>query len=90
MVEVVSISAYTAAWAMDAAKPLARVPASIAAREARRMELRQKRDGSDDDKIEEAAPAIQSTAVALDMMIEGERQPQATIQQAIESYVENE
>ncbi|MGO4436448.1 hypothetical protein [Rhizobium sp. RAF56] len=89
MVEVVTVSAYTAAWAMDAAKQPARVPTAIAAREARRMELRQKRREAGDAEVEAIVPAVQSTALALELMIEGERQPQSTMQQAITSYEEN-
>lgn len=90
MVEIVGVSASTAAWVMDAAKPPARVPVSIAAREARRMEKRQERQDASDDEIDSTVPAIQSTAVALDMMTEGNRQPQSTMKHAIDSYIENE
>jgi hypothetical protein len=89
VVDVVSISAYTAAWAMDAAKQPVRTPASLAARDARRMELRQKRGDAGVSRIDSPFSAVQSAAAALDTMIEGERQPQSTMRQAIESYGEN-
>jgi hypothetical protein len=90
VVEVVTVSAYTAGWAMEAAKPPARTPASVAAREARLREVRQARDGdADEDDVESLVPTIQSTAVALDLLTEGDRQPRSSIQQVIDAYSEN-
>ena len=89
MVDVVSISAYTAAWAADAAKPLARTPASLAARAARRMEQRQKRGEAAAEDAASLVPAVSSGAAALDTMIASERRPQSTMRQALESYGEN-
>lgn len=89
MAEIVTVSAYTAGWAMDAVKQPARVPTAIAAREARRMELRQKRGDTNVQAVDGTLPVIQPTAIGLDLAIEGERLPQSTMQQAIESYEEN-
>jgi hypothetical protein len=90
MVEVVNVSAYMAAWLADTAKAPVLVPAAIVARNARRTELRQQRDGATDDEIESPSLVIQSTAIALDLMMQGESQPRSTLQHAIESYAENE
>jgi hypothetical protein len=90
MTDVVNVSANMAAWASDAMKPPQRVPTSVAAREARRMEVRQERDGVSEDDIESTVPAIQSTAIALDLLNEGNRQPQSAIQRVIDAYIENE
>jgi hypothetical protein len=79
-----------AAWVADAAKQPAVVPPSIAARNARRMEIRQERGDASDDEIESATPVIQSTTIALDLMEQGSRQPQATVKHAIESYFEDQ
>lgn len=89
MTDIVSVSAYTAGWVMDAVKTPARVPTSIAAREARRMELRQTRGDTDDDEVDGALPVIQPAAMGLDLSVDGERLPQSTMQQAIHSYKEN-
>jgi hypothetical protein len=91
MVEVVTVSAYTAGWAMEAVKQPARTPASIVAREARLREIRQERGGaSDEGDIENAIPTIQSTEVALDLLTEGDRQPKSNFQQVVKAYSENE
>lgn len=90
MVEVTTVSAYTAGWAMEVLKPEPRVPTSIAAREARRIELRQEKEDADEDDLESTVPVIQSTEIALDLLNEGNRQPRSTVQHAIDSYVENE
>jgi len=90
MVAVVNVSAYTAAWAADAAKQPTLVPASIAARAARKEALRRERDDVDDSDVESISPIIQATTVALDLMDEGSRQPRSTLQHALESYAEND
>jgi hypothetical protein len=90
MVEVVNVSAYMAAWAADAAKPPVLVPASIAARDARRLQKRQQRDGVTDIEIDSPSLVIQSTSVALDLMTQGNGQPRSTLKHAIDSYTENE
>jgi len=90
MVEVVNVSAYLAAWAADTAKQPTLVPASIAARTARKEALRRERDDIDDSDVESISPIIQSTTVALDLMDEGSRQPRSTLQHALESYAEND
>ncbi len=90
MVEIIGVSANAAAWVADLVKPQVRVPTSVAAREAKRMQDHLERDGGSDDDIESTIPAIQSTAVALDLLAEGNRQPQVTVQHVIDSYIENE
>lgn len=90
MVEVVNVSAYMAAWAADAAKPPTLVPASIAARTARKEAVRRERDDVSDGDVESISPIIQSTTIALDLMNEGSRQPRSTLRHALESYAEND
>jgi hypothetical protein len=90
MVEVVNVSAYMAAWAADAAKPPVLVPAAIVARNARKSELRQRQVGAADDELESSSLVIQSTDVALDLMMQGESQPRSTLRHAIESYADND
>ncbi|PZM13190.1 hypothetical protein [Rhizobium tubonense] len=90
MVEVVNVSAYMAAWAADVAKPPVLVPSSIAARDARKLQKRQERDGATDNDIESPTLVIQSTSVALDLMTQGNSQPRSTLRHAIESYAEND
>jgi hypothetical protein len=91
MVEVVTVSAYTAGWAMEALKQPIRTPATIVARDERRREIRQEHDGADDEgDVESALPTIQSTEVALDLLTEGNRQPQSNFQQVVKAYSDNE
>jgi hypothetical protein len=90
MVEVVNVSAYMAAWAADSAKQPTLVPASIAARTARKEALRRERDDVSDSDVESMSPIIQSTTIALDLMNDGSRQPRSTLQHALDSYAEND
>jgi hypothetical protein len=90
MVEVVNVSAYMAAWAADAVKPPTLVPASVAARTARKEALRLERDDVSDSDVEGISPIIQATTIALDLMDEGSRQPRSTLQHALQSYAEND
>lgn len=61
------------------------MPASMAAREARKLADRQIR-GTTVDEFEETPNIIQSTEVALDLMSKGNKQPQAGLQHALKSY----
>ncbi len=91
MVQVLTVSAYTAGWAMEALKPPIHAPASVVAREKRLREIRQERDGiSDAGDIEGPLATVQSTSVALDLLTEDNRQPRPTVQHVIDSYIENE
>jgi hypothetical protein len=85
MTQVLTISATTASSAIEALRPLQRVPASIAAKEARRLADRQTKTDSGEN-IDETANIIQSTEVALDLMTKGNKQPQAGLKQALQSY----
>jgi len=90
MVEVTNVSAYMASWVADAAKQPTIVPRSIAAREARKIQLLQERDGVTDGDIESTAPIMQATTAGLDLMNEGYHQPRSTLSHALGAYAENE
>ena len=85
MTQVVTISASTAAAAFDTLRITPRVPTSIAAKDARRIADRQLK-GTTADEVEETQNIIQSTEIALDLMTKGNKQPQAGLQQALNSY----
>ncbi|WP_454849561.1 hypothetical protein [Rhizobium binxianense] len=85
MTQVVTISATTAAIALETLRIPQRVATSTVAREARRSADRQSNAGSAQ-AAEETASIIQSTEVALDLMARGNRQPQAGLKQALQSY----
>lgn len=85
MTQVITISASTAAAAFETLRIAPRVPASIAAKEARRIADRQLK-GAAADEVEETQNIIQSTEIALDLMTSGNKQPQAGLQQALKSY----
>lgn len=86
MTQVITVSANTAAYAMEALKPQARVPSSMAAREAKRLAARQERDIGG---VDTPLLTISSTEVALELLTMGNRQPQTGVRQAIESYEES-
>lgn len=90
MVEVVNVSAYMVAWAADAAKQPTLVPTTIAQRTARKEALRRKRGDVDESDVESISPIIQATTIGLDLMNEGSRQPRSTLQNALDSYAEND
>lgn len=85
MTQLVSISASTAALAFESLRIPQRVATGTAARDARKLAERQLNRSSGDDP-DETANIIQSTEVALDLMTKGFRQPQAGLQQALQSY----
>lgn len=90
MVEIVNVSATMAAWASDAAKPPAVVPRTIAAREARKIQLRQERDDVTEDDVSSTDPVIQTAMAGLDLMNENPHHPQMTLNEVLRSYAENE
>ncbi|PKA39068.1 hypothetical protein [Rhizobium sullae] len=85
MTQVVTISASTAATAFETLRIAPRVPASMVAKDARRIADRQLK-GRSGQELNETASIIQSTEVALDLMTKGNKQPQAGLQQALKSY----
>ncbi|MBB2751182.1 UNVERIFIED_ORG: hypothetical protein GGI57_001860 [Rhizobium aethiopicum] len=85
MTQLLSISANTAAVAFESLRIPQRVATSTAARDARRIADRQLKADSPD-QVEEPSNIIQSTEVALDLMAKGNRQPQAGLRQALQSY----
>jgi hypothetical protein len=84
MTQLVSISASTAALAFESLRIPQRVAPGTAAREARKIAERQLNQSGEDP--EETTNIIQNTEVALDLMTMGYRQPQAGLQQALQSY----
>ena len=87
MTQLLSISANTAAVAFESLRIPQRVATSTAARDARRLADRQSKAESTDE-VDEPSSIIQSTEVALDLMAKGNRQPQAGLKQALQSYEE--
>lgn len=83
-----NISADTAVAAFESLKIPPRVSASTAAKEARRISERRTKIDSGQD-LDESAVVIQSTEVALDLMTMGQRQPQASLKQALKLYRED-
>ena len=88
--EILNVSAYMASWVADSAKPPTVVPKSIAVREARKIQLRQERGDIAEDDIDSASPIIQTAMAGLDLMNEGNHQPQSTLNQVLRSYAEND
>ena len=84
MTQLVSISANTAAVAFESLRIPQRVATGTAARDARKIAERQLNQSGEDP--EETTNIIQNTEVALDLMTKGYRQPQAGLQQALQSY----
>ena len=85
MTQLLSISASTAAIALETLRIPQRVATSTAARDSRRLADRQlKAEGTEG--IDDPSSIIQSTEVALDLMEKGNRQPQAGLKQALQSY----
>lgn len=85
MTQVVTISATTAATALETLRIPQRVATRTVAREAKRIADQQLNAGSAQ-AAEDMAGIIQSTEVALDLMARGNRQPQAGLRQALQSY----
>ncbi|MDM9623501.1 hypothetical protein [Rhizobium sp. S96] len=83
-----SISASTAAAAIETLRIPQRVATSTAAKEARRLAERQAKADSGQD-VDEPTSIIHSTEVALDLMTMGQRQPQAGLRQALKFYEED-
>lgn len=84
MTQLVSISASTAALAFESLRIPQRVATGTAVREARKIAERQLNQSGE--SPEETTNIIQNTEVALDLMTKGYRQPQAGLQQALQSY----
>jgi hypothetical protein len=87
-VNVVSVSATTAAAAFESLRIAPRVSASMAAKEARKIAER-RRHADAGGRTDESAAVIHSTEVALDLMTMGQKQPRAGLQQALKLYKED-
>ncbi|WP_160004008.1 hypothetical protein [Rhizobium sp. 18055] len=83
-----TISASTAASAFEALRIAPRVSASTAAKDARKVADR-KRQADAGQITDETAAVINSTEVALDLMTMGQKQPQASLKQALKLYEED-
>ena len=87
MTQIVTVSAYTAAYATEAAKPAIRAPRKQVVEDAVR-DFETTRNGG----VEESSTAdtIKAVAAELSMMNFNDHHPQASIQQALDAYHEIE
>jgi len=90
MTQVLSVSANTAAYALEAVKPSQRVPRRSEVEEAIH-ELARKAENSDDFQLRGMMTVIKPPALTLYFLIASSQrqEPQATLEQAVEAYEEN-
>ena len=90
MTQVLSVSANTAAYALEAMKPPQRVPRKSEVEEAIH-ELARKAEHGDDFQLRGLMTAIKPPALTLYFLIASSHRhaPQATLEQAVEAYEEN-
>lgn len=90
MTQVLSVSANTAAYALEAMKPPQRVPRKSEVEEAIH-ELARKAEHGDDFQLRGLMTAIKPPALTLYFLIASSQrhEPQATLEQAVEAYEEN-
>jgi hypothetical protein len=89
MTLVVTVSANTAAYAMESMKPVQRVPRKTHVEEAI-QELVKKVEKSDDHKLRAILNVVKPPALALYFLTANlQKNPQATIEQVAEAYDEN-
>ena len=82
MTQVVTVSANTAAYAMEALKPAPRVPRKQFVQEAVKNYETARNDGEDGG----GADVIRAASAELAMMNFNDHHPHATIQEALEAY----
>ncbi len=82
MTQVVTVSANTAAYAMEALKPAPRVPRKQFVQEAVKNYETARNDGEDG----EITDIIRAASAELSMMNFNDHHPHATIQEALEAY----
>ncbi|TRB02866.1 MULTISPECIES: hypothetical protein [Rhizobium/Agrobacterium group] len=90
MTQVLSVSANTAAYALEAVKPSQRVPRKSEVEEAIH-ELARKAEHGDDFQLRALMTAIKPPALTLYFLTAASQrhEPQATLEQAVEAYEEN-
>ncbi len=90
MTQVLSVSANTAAYALEAVKPSQRVPRKSEVEEAIH-ELARKAENGDDFQLRGLMTAIKPPALTLYFLTTASQrhEPQATLDQAVEAYEEN-
>ncbi|MBW9067404.1 hypothetical protein [Agrobacterium pusense] len=90
MTQVLSVSANTAAYALEAVKPSQRVPRRSEVEEAIH-ELARKAENSDDFQLRGMMTVIKPPALTLYFLTVASQhqEPQATLEQAVEAYEEN-
>ncbi|AVH41547.1 hypothetical protein EXN32_16940 [Agrobacterium tumefaciens] len=90
MTQVLSVSANTAAYALEAMKPPQRVPRKSEVEEAIH-ELARKAENGDDFQLRGLMTTIKPPALTLYFLIASSQrqEPQATLEQAVEAYEEN-
>lgn len=90
MTQVLSVSANTAAYALEAVKPSQRVPRKSEVEEAIH-ELARKAEGGDDFQLRGMMTVIKPPALTLYFLtVASQRhEPQTTLEQAVEAYEEN-
>ncbi len=90
MTQVLSVSANTAAYALEAVKPSPRVPRRSEVEEAIH-ELARKAENGDDFQLRALMTAIKPPALTLYFLTNASQrhEPQATLDQAVEAYEEN-
>ncbi len=87
MTQIVTVSANTAAYAIEAAKPVIRAPRKQIVADAIR-DFETSRNGGTEDSA--TTDAIKAVAAELSMMNFNDHHPQASIQQALDAYREAE
>lgn len=88
MTDLVPVSAYLAGWVADTNKVKMKSPTSIAAREARKVQLRQEQDDVTEEDVERAAPALALSQATLDFLSHDD-QRQESLQHVQDMYREN-
>ncbi|PWE56512.1 hypothetical protein DEM27_08985 [Metarhizobium album] len=84
MTQVVTVSANTAAYAMEALKPAQRVARKQYVQEAVRTFEATANEGVDE--TDSIPDVIRTASAELSMMNFGDNQPQASVQEAIDAY----
>ncbi|KAA3504161.1 hypothetical protein DXM27_02540 [Rhizobium rhizogenes] len=90
MTQVLSVSANTAAYALEAVKPPQRVPRRTEVEEEIHA-LARKAENGDDFQLRALMTAIKPPALTLYFLTAASQrhEPQATLEQAVEAYEEN-
>lgn len=85
MTQIVTVSAHTAAYAMEAVKPPTKLPSKKHVEETVRIAKARESD-SVTDPILAVTDAVKSMSAGLASLNSGARQPQASIKEAIDAY----